>query len=508
MIGERLNNYEILQEIGSGGMGTVYLARHPFIDRKAAVKVLRPEFARNTDVSNRFLNEARAANAIGHPNIIDIIDAGRLPGSNLPYLMMELLEGESLAARVKRVGRVPVADAVEWGRQIASALAAAHAKGIVHRDLKPENLFLIPDRRNPGRELVKVLDFGIAKLHSLAFSDGIKTQTGAVMGTPPYMSPEQCRGVSEDVDHRTDTYALGIILYEMVCGAPPFMAQGFGDILVQHITRPPEPPQRRNASIPDYLQMVILRALEKQPEARHASMNELLAALSAPEAVAGASSGASSTGLGPSLAPMKATTVMPTTPPRESTTFSSSVGEIDSLAAIPTSRRWLPLLLGGAGVAALVVVIALWARGGGQAQEPEPAAAARPARPAQTSVPPQHRPPARAPGSEPAAAPPGPAAPPAAAAPDPHKENAKEPDRSGGGKGNEGAGAVSAEPPRKTAAVRPPAVKPGVPDKPAAPVRPRPAGAAAPGVTPAGGAPTRPPRPSRPKTDEDAPIKF
>jgi len=161
----------------------------------------------------RFFNEARAANAIRHPNIIDIIDVGLLPDDNVPYMLMEFLEGESLATRLDRVRPLAVSDAVEFASQTASALAAAHSKGIVHRDLKPDNLFLVPDEMVGGGERVKVLDFGIAKLRDDMRGSSMKTRTGAIMGTAAYMSPEQCQGMIEKLDHRTDVYALGVLAF-------------------------------------------------------------------------------------------------------------------------------------------------------------------------------------------------------------------------------------------------------------------------------------------------------
>ena len=234
LIGERINNYEVVSVLGEGGMGAVYLATHPFMGRKAAIKVLRRELAEDPGLVERFMNEARAANAIHHPNIIDIIDVGRLP-SGIPYLMMEFLEGESLAQRIAGQ-RVDIALAVNIAKQTASALGAAHAKGIVHRDLKPDNLFLVPDGEQQFGSRVKVLDFGIAKLRGELSGSGAKTQSGSVMGTPPYMSPEQCRGITDEIDHRTDVYALGIILYEMLTGAPPFVSEGWGEVVLLHVT--------------------------------------------------------------------------------------------------------------------------------------------------------------------------------------------------------------------------------------------------------------------------------
>jgi eukaryotic-like serine/threonine-protein kinase len=180
--------------LGEGGMGSVYLAEHTFMGRKAAIKLLRREFAAVPDFVERFMNEARAANAIGHPNIIDIIDVGLLP-SGLPYLMMEFLPGATLTKHIADLRRLAAAEAVEIAGQIAAALGAAHEKGIVHRDLKPDNVFLVPDTTSPRGQHVKVLDFGIAKLRVEVSGNSKRTQTGTVMGTPSYMSPEQCRGL-------------------------------------------------------------------------------------------------------------------------------------------------------------------------------------------------------------------------------------------------------------------------------------------------------------------------
>jgi len=279
VIGKHVNNYEVVSLLGEGGMGTVYLALHPIMGRKAAVKVLKPELARDEALVARFFNEARAANAIRHPNIIDIIDVGMLPDDNVPYMLMEFLEGESLSSRLERVRPMPVDAAVEIAFQTASALAAAHSKGIVHRDLKPDNLFLVPDEMVGSGERVKVLDFGIAKLRDDMRGSSMKTRTGAIMGTAAYMSPEQCQGLIEKLDQRTDIYALGIILYEMLCGAPPFVSEGFGDIIIMHVMREPEPPQSKNPAIPDAVAAAILCALAKDPNNRFQNMLEFQAAL-------------------------------------------------------------------------------------------------------------------------------------------------------------------------------------------------------------------------------------
>jgi serine/threonine-protein kinase len=279
MIGQSFGNYRAISVLGEGGMGVVYLAEHPEIGRKVAVKVLHPDFARDQQVLGRFLNEARAANAIRHPNIIEILDSGVL-ADQTPYLVMELLEGESLAARIKRLGRLPIADICDFAYQTASALNAAHAKGIVHRDLKPDNLFVVADPHEEGRERMKVLDFGIAKLQQHSPGDSVKTRTGTLMGTPIYMSPEQCRGV-RTVDHRTDVYSLGVILYEMVVGHPPFVSEGFGDLVNMHMNVPPTPPRRLRPELPVGLESLILTMLAKSPEQRFEGMPALQSALRA-----------------------------------------------------------------------------------------------------------------------------------------------------------------------------------------------------------------------------------
>ncbi len=372
MIGERVNNYEVRSILGEGGMGAVYLAEHPFMGRKAAIKVLRRELAEDRGLVERFMNEARAANAIHHPNIIDIIDVGLLP-SGIPYLMMEFLEGESLAKRIERQGRLPVADAVAVATQTASALDAAHDKGIVHRDLKPDNLYLVPDDGRPFGAKVKVLDFGIAKLRGELSGTGAKTQSGSVMGTPPYMSPEQCRGITEEIDHRTDVYALGIILYEMLVGAPPFMSAGWGEVVLMHVTKPVPSLRAKNADVPAELEAVILKALAKLSGDRWASMDELDAAL---RKSIGARPRGFASGLKTGAGAAPSGTGASSTRTRTPTTLGSSSGEVTPGASIgsgsggdarggdegapPRAPLWRrPALLLGGGVALAAVIAAL-----------------------------------------------------------------------------------------------------------------------------------------------------
>ncbi len=326
-------------------MGAVYLAEHPGIGRKAAVKVLHPSLADKQDVVTRFLNEARAANAVRHPGIVEIFDFGTL-ASGATYIIMEFLEGQSLAARFRKTKRFEIDRAVEIACQIAAPLGAAHEKGIVHRDLKPDNLFLVPDPHMHGREALKVLDFGIAKLILAAPSGGsMKTRTGTIIGTPVYMSPEQCRGTRE-VDHRTDIYALGVILYEMVCGEPPFVSEGQGELIHMHIATAPSAPRSHNPAIPEDLEEIILRALAKDPNDRFQTMDDFAGALKGAPARA-----VPSTQIIPvnTMVQSRSTLVQPVgtmiqpQPERtdRQTTFSSAASMIENSVAVRSRPRWI-----------------------------------------------------------------------------------------------------------------------------------------------------------------------
>jgi serine/threonine protein kinase len=279
MIGETLGSYRVVSKIGEGGMGVVYLAAHTFLERKAAVKVLLPAFSNDQEVVNRFVNEAKAATVIHHPGIVQVFDFGKLPDGRA-YLVMEFLEGESLDQRLKRLGRLSVLDALRITHHCASALAAAHQAGIVHRDLKPENIFLVPDPQIDGGERAKILDFGIAKLTDDQHRGSVKTRTGSVMGTPTYMAPEQCLGAGE-VDHRADIYALACVMFHLLCGRPPFVYQGVGELLVAHVREPAPWARSINPEVPAAVDAALQRALVKEPNQRFASMAEFAAALSA-----------------------------------------------------------------------------------------------------------------------------------------------------------------------------------------------------------------------------------
>jgi len=271
LIGRVFGGYRLVTELSSGGMGTVYYAEHPVIGRRAAVKVLRPDVAQNPQVVARFLTEARAANDIHHPNVVDITDIGVSEG--LHYIVMSFLEGETLGERLERDRVLDEPSTIRIVRQVASALGAAHERGIVHRDLKPENVFLLNHPDHP--DYVKILDFGIAKLiGSQAAPAGNPTELGTVVGTPAYMSPEQCRATSE-LDHRSDIYSLGVMLYEMLVGQVPFRALSTTEVLMAHLQETPVPPIELNPKLSMHLNLAILRALEKDPGRRFASMREL-----------------------------------------------------------------------------------------------------------------------------------------------------------------------------------------------------------------------------------------
>ncbi|WP_428269791.1 protein kinase domain-containing protein, partial [Haliangium sp.] len=276
MIGETVGSYRITRRLSSGGMGTVYEAVHTLIERRAAVKVLLPELSRDSEMMQRFFSEAKATAAIGHPGIVEILDFG-FDHRGVAYLVMEFLDGTPLNRRL-RAG-LGLEHALALVEHIVDALGAAHAKGIVHRDLKPGNVMVVADSAVAFGERTKLLDFGIAKLVDNADS-GHKTRTGLVMGTPSYMAPEQCRGTGR-IDHRADLYAVGCILFRMLCGRPPFVSEGTGEIIGMHLFQPPPRPRTLNPNLDPALEALVLRLLAKSPDARPQSAPALLEELDA-----------------------------------------------------------------------------------------------------------------------------------------------------------------------------------------------------------------------------------
>ncbi len=265
MTGETLGNWRLGSKLGEGGMGVVYAAEHVLIGQRAAVKLLLPELSQEPEVVARFFNEARAVSMIRHPGLIQIYDFGH-HASGSAFIVMELLQGDSVRTRLERQGPLPpaLAAAIVW--QVASALEATHQQGIVHRDLKPDNLFLVPDSEAPIGLRVKVLDFGIAKLGG-GQQVSVKTKTGTVIGTPAYMSPEQCRNAAK-VDGAADIYSLGCIYFELLTGRPPFDGEGLGEVLGAHIYAAPPQLASRVAGISPALEHRVQAMLAKTASAR------------------------------------------------------------------------------------------------------------------------------------------------------------------------------------------------------------------------------------------------
>ena len=277
MIGTVLGNYRIIEKIGDGGMGSVYLAEQAEIGARSAIKVLHPHYFHDAEIRTRFLTEARAISLLSHPGIVQIYDYGSDDRGHA-FIVMEYLQGEDLSKRLRRVGELPVSLSLNFVKQVAKALGAAHQAGIVHRDLKPDNLFLVRAVGVEKVERVKILDFGVAKLVSQEHGSLSKTQTGTVIGTPPYMSPEQCKG-NAAVDHRADLYSLGCIMFRMMCGRTPFLSNGYGEMLAAHIHTPPPRPRDIAPEIPPVFEAVILKLLEKEPHNRFQNAQELVAAV-------------------------------------------------------------------------------------------------------------------------------------------------------------------------------------------------------------------------------------
>ena len=295
VLGRVIANHRLVAEIGSGGMGRVYYAEHTVIGRRAAIKILNPAISRDAAITSRFLNEAKAVNEIRHPNVVEITDLGN--EGDLHYIVMQFLEGETLGERLERAKVLDEPSALRMARQISSALGAAHERNIIHRDLKPDNVFLTNHPDFP--DYVKVLDFGIAKLrgvgNALQATEAKLTRVGTVLGTPGYMSPEQCRGASE-IDARSDIYALGVMLYQMLTGQLPFISDNVMEVMIAQVTTPPVPPVSLQPALSPHVNAAILRAMEKDPARRFPNMRafwDALENLPPPTETAAVSSGAS-----------------------------------------------------------------------------------------------------------------------------------------------------------------------------------------------------------------------
>ncbi len=333
--GDLIGNYRILAKLGTGGMGTVFLAEHPLIRKRVALKVIHRELVGNREVVQRFAQEARAVNAIGSPHIVEIHDFGHTH-SGEPFYIMEYLEGRTLAAVIDAERKLAPARAIAITVQLATGLAAAHAAGIIHRDLKPDNLMLIERVGQP--EFLKILDFGLAKMFTGGASPAL-TAAGVVLGTPQYMSPEACES-KKDVDHRTDVYAVGVLLYQMVCGRLPFDGQSMGEVMIKQVTQQPPAPRSLEPSLTPGLEEIIMRCLAKSADARFPTMQALVAALQAPP---GRKSGRSATvappkaAKGPSRAMSAAGLPLPAPNDPEATLAAAAAG----LAVAPVAARTL-----------------------------------------------------------------------------------------------------------------------------------------------------------------------
>jgi serine/threonine-protein kinase len=269
--------YRIVRLIGEGGMGAVYEGENMRIHRRVAIKVLHASVAAQGEAVARFEREAQAAGRIGSDHIVEVIDLGALPSGDR-YLVMEFLDGEGLGARIKSRGRLSPAELCPIARQLMVGLGAAHGAGIIHRDLKPDNVFLLRSR-NGHKDFVKLLDFGISKFSALGGDSGFSmTRTGAVMGTPYYMAPEQAKG-SRDLDHRVDLYAVGVILYEALTGAVPFNADTFNELLFKIVLEEARPLELVDPTVDRGFAAIVSKAMAREPALRFQSSADFLQAL-------------------------------------------------------------------------------------------------------------------------------------------------------------------------------------------------------------------------------------
>jgi serine/threonine protein kinase len=344
--GQSIGNYRILNKIGTGGMGAVYLAEHPLIGKRVALKVIHRELASNREVVQRFFQEAKAVNKIGNEHIVEIHDFGITPEGDHFYIM-EFLEGRTLASIIHHERALAIMRALHVGAQIASALAAAHAAGIIHRDLKPDNVMLTT--RLGDSDFVKLLDFGLAKMFAGGQS-AVKTAAGVLLGTPQYMSPESCES-RPNVDHRTDIYALGILLFQMLTGVLPFDGETMGEVLVKQVTQLPPPLRAINANIPSSVEQIVLRCLAKQPDARFPTMLALREALLEPDRYLTQSPPMAPTrSMAPGEAPVDAKTIMAYAAQNQQAQAATRIGMVNELPLLapPMGNANAATIFGGA----------------------------------------------------------------------------------------------------------------------------------------------------------------
>src|SRR5262245_20382904 len=332
VLGETVGSYRIVEAIGAGGVGSVYRAEHVMLDKPAAVKVLKTEYSSEPEIVERFFNEAKLTTSIKHPGIVEVFDFG-YTADGRAYILMELLEGMSLADQIVEHAPRRELEAAMLRRSLCNGLVASHAKGVIHRDLKPDNIFVVSDADSSLGVRTKILDFGIAKLQTTTPGRSA-TLTGSVMGTPTYMSPEQCRGVGT-LDARTDLYALGCIHYELVCGRPPFAEEGFGELLAAHMFDTPEPPSRHVPGVSTATDELVLALLAKSPDERVQTAMELVHRLTA--IVGGTSEPRRSRDIAIVGAELALADPSPRNRRPKSTTLSSTASEL-TVPTVPRSR--------------------------------------------------------------------------------------------------------------------------------------------------------------------------
>src|SRR5215510_6275537 len=271
--------YRIVRLLGEGGMGAVYEGENVRIHRRVAIKVLHPGTAANTDAVQRFEREAQAAGRIGSDHIVEVIDLGNLPEGDR-FMVMEFLDGENLSQRIQARGRLSPQEATSVMLQLLEGLGAAHGAGIIHRDLKPDNVYLVRSKRGQA-DFVKILDFGISKFNKLNKDSGMSmTRTGAVMGTPYYMSPEQAKG-SKEMDHRSDLYSSAVILYESITGKVPFDAETFNELIFKIALDTPVPPERHSPGLDPGFASIMQKAMAREANDRFQSAPDFAGALQA-----------------------------------------------------------------------------------------------------------------------------------------------------------------------------------------------------------------------------------
>jgi eukaryotic-like serine/threonine-protein kinase len=337
LIGSLIGNYRLQKLLGTGGMGSVYLATHISVGKEVAIKIIKESESQSPTLVERFFREARSIAKIHHENVIELLDFGTTPEGRF-YLVVELLTGKDLAELLNEQPILPIKRAIHITRQIANGLESAHQQKIVHRDLKPENVFLTSFRGDP--DLVKILDFGIAKdLNDLPLGERGMTDPGKFLGTPLYMAPEQ----GAEVDSRSDVYSLGLILYRMVTGELAFRSGNLADLIYKHLTQPVPSPCSLNPAISEGLEQVIIKALAKSKTERYSSMREFSQALGA---VSDDSVEAPS---------VPASNLSRERPPTM-TTLSGSIGEAQPRATKRRALLWvggLAVVLGGVAVSVL-----------------------------------------------------------------------------------------------------------------------------------------------------------